>query len=233
MEYDKPFSVMRWINYKTADLKAFEKSAQYILNPKSAPEAYQRGYKISTSDPRRSMEIIEKRWKPRGDRNFKHGVFSFGMPDLDAKHALAVTDEIMKIYYPEYPILYAVHTNIPRRIHAHFVMGMTNVYTGKKFEQDMAEFNRFRDHYNKTLVRNGMMPLKGHHSTNQDCSDTKCAIKSHMDEFDSFDYRQDYSGFVPSVYRPIVAQQDFNLHRFFDQQMEHFMKFYNLGRGGF
>jgi len=240
MPDNKPFSVMRWINYNTADLKAFEKSSKYVLNPKSAPKAYQQGYKIDVSDPRRSMEIIEKRWKPRGNRSFKHGIFSFGIPALEAKQALAVTDEILKIYYQDYPILAAIHTDIPRRIHAHFLMGMTNVHTGKKFEQDQVEFNRFRDHYNKTLAQHGMLPLKKYNGdATYSCEDH---IEERPDELMDLNFSYEnsmcrrpnpYYHSTMKVNSPLQQSADFTLDNFFIQYRTDFYKFYTLGRGNF
>jgi hypothetical protein len=179
MSYDKrKISIMRWINYTgSADMQRFSRSAAYILNHKSSPRIYQDGFNLSVDDPVSGMEVVENRWKPRGSRLFKHGICSYGDKDLSAEKAFEVTRNILNIY-ADYPVLFAVHDNIPQRIHAHFIMGMTSVYTGKKFSQGERELQGFFDHYNKTVAAYGLPTLRGY---NQEVCDKEMAA----DEDDS------------------------------------------------
>lgn len=153
-------AILRWINYKDADMQKLKRKMQYISDPESSPEKYQKGYWLSKANPLHGIEVINNRWSPKGCRNFKHGIFSFGIPGLTAEKALTVSDEILQYYTNNYPMLMCIHINIPRRIHCHFLMSMVNVRTGKKFEQSPKEFDDFRNHFNSVVLKNGLRPLK-------------------------------------------------------------------------
>ena len=110
----------------------------------------------------RGIEVINNRWNPKGTRLYKHGIFSFGKPNLDPKKAMQVTDEILAFYSDRYPIIYSIHTNIPRRIHSHFIMGMVDIRTGKKFNQSIQELNAFKKHFNEVVTSYGLPALKNY-----------------------------------------------------------------------
>ena len=154
-------AILKWINYKDANMEKLKDKIQYIADPKSSPDKYQKGYWLSEANPLHGIEVINRRWSPKGSRTFKHGIFSFGIPELTADKAFSVSDEILRYYTENYPMLMCIHTNITRRIHCHFLMGMVNARTGKKFEQSPKEFERFREHFSSVLLKNGLRPLKG------------------------------------------------------------------------
>jgi|GEM_PF-3053957 len=154
-------AILKWINYKDADMQKLKGTIQYISAPESSPDKYQKGYWLSKDNSLHGIEVINRRWNPKGSRNYKHGIFSFGVPELTADKAFSVSDETLRYYANNYPMLMCIHTNIPRRIHCHFVMGMVNARTGKKFEQSPKEFDMFRKHFSSVLLKNGLRPLKG------------------------------------------------------------------------
>lgn len=226
-------SIMRWINYHDTNMQKFERAAQYIFNENSSPVEYRHSLNLSVTEPVNGLRVIQERWKPRGDRLFKHGVISFGVRDLAPDKALSATDELLSIY-TDYPVIYSVHTNIPRRIHAHFIMAMTNVYTGKKFEQNPAEFYRFRDHYNETMVKHSLPPLKGYVFDVRDDDSQTLAIP---------DVEEDY-GYFPVQNYDVMAQYNgpqinsvrkgcLESNKIIDSFRNDFARFYNFGRGRF
>lgn len=152
--------ILKFINYKVADETSFQKGIDYILHQDSTKNNFKGSQYLTLEKPLDGMRIINNRWSPRGNRLFKHGVFSFGISDLSPQLAFNATREILN-FYSEYPLIYAVHTNIPRRIHSHFIMGMVNVKTGKKFEQSPKELRNFQMHYNNVAIANKLPPLKG------------------------------------------------------------------------
>lgn len=155
------YAVLKWINYKTADITYLKKGLNYISNSKSSPIKYQKGYWITKEEPLQGMAVVNSRWNPRGIRAYKHGVFSFGNPEVTVDKVFAVSDEILQYYANRYPILLCVHTNIPRRIHSHFIMSTVDIRTGKKFDQSPQEFENFRNYFNDVTLKNGLRPLKG------------------------------------------------------------------------
>lgn len=160
MGNDRKIGILKLINYQVADESNFQKGVDYILRPDSTNRKLIGSRYLEIDRPLEGLRIINDRWTPKGSRLFKHGVFSFGVPNLSPNLAFDVTREILN-YYDSYPIIYSVHTNISRRIHAHFLMGMVNVKTGKKFEQSPSSLRDFQMHYNKIAIANKLPPLKG------------------------------------------------------------------------
>ena len=62
-------------------------------------------------------------------------------------------------------MLWALHTDVANRLHAHFLLGMRNINTGKKFTQSKDDLKAFRLHYNKVAKEYGLLGLK-------DCKDS-------------------------------------------------------------
>ena len=234
-------SIMRWMNYADAGIEQFERSTQYIFKEKSSPAKYRGSYNLSVSNPSAGLEIIQDRWKPRGNRIFKHGVISFGVRNLLPDKAMDVTNEILQIYNG-YPMLYAIHTDIPRRIHAHFIMCMTNVFTGKKFEQDYNEFERFRNHYNETVIKNGLPSLKGYKLNDaEELKTVSTGLVNIQNNIGDNEFLQNdgacinhpYSCESMSFSTPKIQSSDLILNQVFDKYRTDFNMFYNLGRRGF
>ena len=154
-------AIYKQINYKNADMEAFLAATRYVGNEDKSPGKYQRGYLTAPQNMIHAINLYKRRWNVPDGREFKHGIVSFGDPLLTPEEALGICDEIVSVYTSDYPLLLCVHTDIPRRIHAHWVMGMVNVRTGKKFSQSRAEFESFRSHVSSVMVRHGLLSLKG------------------------------------------------------------------------
>ena len=88
---------------------------------------------------------------------FKQGILSFGATcnELIPEKALQLTQEVLD-YFRYYPWLAAIHTNKPEHVHAHFLLGMTNVHTGQKYSQSPHELRNFRNHYNEIAHKNSL-----------------------------------------------------------------------------
>lgn len=156
------FAIMRWINYKNTSLEGFEKARQYICNPESSPDKWQQYSCLHADRAMRDLEVIERRWHDEiKGRLYKHAIISFGVPDMEPKEAFAVMEDILSLYRGKFPYLFGIHTNIPSRIHAHCLMGMTNLQNGKRFEQSPQELRRFQEHCNNVLEAFGLPLLKG------------------------------------------------------------------------
>ena len=85
------FAILKWINYKDGGLSNARKKCKYISRRSSSPIEFQKGVGVSSADPCTGLEVIRKRWNPRGEREFKHGIFSFGTPDIAPKKAFEVS----------------------------------------------------------------------------------------------------------------------------------------------
>ena len=153
--------ILKLINYKNADMEAFLAATRYVGNEDKSPVKYQRGYLTAPQNMIHAINLYKRRWNVPDGREFKHGIVSFGDPLLTPEEALDICDDIVSVYTSEYPLLLCVHTDIPHRIHAHWVMGMVNIRTGKKFSQSLSEFQSFRSHVSSVMVRHGLLPLKG------------------------------------------------------------------------
>lgn len=195
MGNDKTIAILRFVNYKKTNERKLKKVHQYITRPDSSPKEYQKSFYLNLNDPWHGMEVINNRWNPKGNRLFKHGVFSFGKADLKPKTAMEVTDKILSFYYNQYPIIYSIHTNIPRRIHAHFIMGMVNVCNGKKYEQSPKELSQFKQHFNEIVTSYGLPALKNYiinlesnyAIADEDLLNNQCVIEEDNSKYDSFD----------------------------------------------
>ena len=153
-------AIIKLINYPNADVAKAKKVSAYIQSPKRTQTAYVFGHGLDAADVGGSLETIEKRWKPKGSRLFKHGVFSFGQPDLEPEKAVEVTKEVMA-FFKDYPWLAAVHTNCPHRVHSHFLLGCINLLTGRKYSQGLKELQLFKDFYGNVASRHGL-PVPKH-----------------------------------------------------------------------
>lgn len=156
------YSILRLINYKTgASRKRFEKSVSYVTNPKKTSNEMICAHYMKLDDPSSSLALIEKRWHndEMVGRLFKHGIIAFGSSDMSPEDALNLVRATMA-YYTDFPYFAAIHTDVPHRLHAHFLLGMRNLKTGKKFSQSKDDLMAFRKHYHKETLRYGLLGLK-------------------------------------------------------------------------
>lgn len=207
------FGILRWINYRKTSLEGLERAIQYICNPESTPPELQEYSCLRTGDPVRDFELIEKRWrKTVKGRLYKHCIFSFGEPDLDPVKAFGIMKEVFSIYRGEYPYVLGIHTNIPRRVHGHCVMGMTNLLTGKRFSQSPSELKRFQEFYNQTVVKAGLPPLRSYWLSKK--LTQLPSSKNHLsNEYErSIDTEYDKTIYIidDQLYEPIGVQNYFN-----------------------
>lgn len=155
------FAIARWINYKHTSIEGFEKAWKYITGSHSSKLAFQKYHGLRETTPVIDLESIEERYKSDlSGRIYKHFIISFGEPDLASTLAFKALEDIMK-KYDDYPYVFAVHDNIPKRIHGHCIMGTRNIKTGKKFEQSPGEFKNFNAHINKILKDMDLPLLRG------------------------------------------------------------------------
>lgn len=147
MENFNQFGICKFINYKTPTLeRAYRLSAYMQALSRTNPTHVVTNY-ISKTNAANDIETIEKRWQPRGHRSFKQGIISFGLGqnELPADKALKVTEETLR-FFDYYPWLAVVHINKPDRIHSHFLLGTTNVHTGKKLSQGPKDLRKFKEY---------------------------------------------------------------------------------------
>lgn len=164
MEYDtgaKNFAIMKVINYKDSSFEKIQEHVDYILNKDKSPEQYQKGWYVDCKQALRGLEQLYKRYHPKGTRNFKHWIVSFGVPFLDAEKGFEVSKEIAGYYAKEYPVILGLHTNIPKRIHCHFLQNTVDIRSGKKFSQSLDDFKQFRVFVNKILEEYKLPLLRG------------------------------------------------------------------------
>lgn len=156
----KKFAIARWVNYKTTSIEGFEKAWKYITDPKSSKPDYQQYNGLRDIDTVDDFKSIEDRYSSDiSGRLYKHFIISFGEPDLIPQKAMDTMKTIMEAY-DDYPYVFAIHDNIPYRLHGHCIMGMRNINTGRRFEQSPIEFKRFNIHINDVLKHMGLPLLK-------------------------------------------------------------------------
>lgn len=155
----KDFSIMKMISQQDSRIQEIESIIDYIGNSSRTTPELIRGQYISVKTPVDDWINWHKAIDPNG-RIFKHGVISFGNGNIDPQRALAITQEILSTAYPEYPAYYAVHTNIPDRVHSHFLLNTSNIFTTKKWQQSPQELEEFKDIIDKIFKSQGIPLLK-------------------------------------------------------------------------
>ena len=154
-------AILRFINYATADLNQFEKSAKYIFRDSASAVHLRYARFLDKAHPKDSMALLERHWN--GDikgRLFKHLICAFGDPMMQPETGFEVMHDFAKAF-ADYPFLFAIHTDVPRRIHAHALLGMTNQRTGKRYSQDWNELHRAKTQLNLLLQSHGLCPIRG------------------------------------------------------------------------
>jgi len=154
--------ILRMINYSNkATPDRFKKSCDYVTGSSKTSAELMLTHLMDANDTLGSLSALERRWgndKLTG-RLFKHGIISFGCPDLEITKAKELLRETLN-YYEAFPWLAALHTDTPRRLHAHFLLLMRNVITGEKFSQSHAELMQFRQHYHHLALKYGLLGLR-------------------------------------------------------------------------
>lgn len=201
MPADYRFAILKWVNYKKTSLEGLEKTVQYICNPKASPRSWQHYSFLSPTDPVRAMAAIDRRYKKNPDgRLYKQGIISFGceVNEENMNRGFHMVKELLKQYRGIYPYIVALHTNVKKRLHAHFVMGMTSMRDGQKFSQapeDLQSFNRW---YKRLAMENRMPPLKGY-----------LPVTSVCPEADVWEYSE-YEGGYPIIWNPMESIARYN-----------------------
>lgn len=154
------FAIIKAINYKNSPFERIQGHIDYILDPRKSPEKYQQGWYVDCNQALEGLERLYKRYHPRGTRNFKHWIISFGSPFLSADRAFEVSKNIADYYGKDYPIILGLHTNT-KRIHCHFLQNTVAVRSGKKFSQSLDDFDKFRLFVNDVLAQYKLPLLRG------------------------------------------------------------------------
>lgn len=154
-------AILRFINYATADLDQFEKSAKYIFRDSASAVHLRYARFLDKAHPKDSMALLERHWNGEiKGRLFKHLICAFGDPTMHPETGFEIMSEFAKTFV-DYPFLFAIHTDVPRRIHAHALLGMTNLRTGKRYSQDWNELHRAKTQLNLLLQAHGLCPIRG------------------------------------------------------------------------
>jgi len=161
MNTDKKPAILRFLNYKEADLAQFEKSAEYIFRDSASAIHLRYTNFLDKKHPADSMETLERHWhgEVKG-RLFKHVICSFGDPMMQPELGFDIMREFA-LSFADYPFLFAIHTDVPRRIHAHALLGMTNLRTGKRYSQGGTELYLAKVQMNLLLQAHGLCPIRG------------------------------------------------------------------------
>lgn len=244
MGYGKRQAIFRMINYKETNEASFNKSLKYITRKESSSPEYQKNFNIGLDNSWRGIEVINNRWNPKGTRLYKHGIFSFGKPNLDPKKAMHITDEILAFYSDRYPIIYSVHTDVPKRIHSHFIMGMVDIGTGKKFNQDFQELNAFKRHFNEVVISYKLPPLKNYYDDSIYQNNVTGILAGNDDDIEleltNDVYNCDRNTCGMGYDQPVISSQNYSqlivqpfyMNEFTNEFNKNLQKWYLIGRGG-
>lgn len=174
------YSILRLINYAHADRDRFDRSVSYITNPKKTNAEMICSQYFIKDNPSQSLETMEKHWlnAEMSGRLFKHGIIAFGSSEISPEKALELVKATME-YYTGFPYLAALHTDVPHRLHAHFLLGMRNVKTGKKFSQSPSDLRAFRKHYHDLALKYDLLGLKDCCS-NEEHTSSAISLNAHI-----------------------------------------------------
>ena len=156
-------AIIKFVNYNETTTDRARQLSRYIKALSRTDEKYIATQYISKANVEHGLRIIEDRWKPKGTRSFKQGILSFGVScnEFSPKEALKMTEETLQ-YFHHLPWLAAVHTNKPQNLHAHFLLGMTNISDGKKYSQGLNELKKFKCYYNTIAHKYGLPLVHGY-----------------------------------------------------------------------
>ncbi len=156
-------AIIKFVNYNTATLNRAKRLSRYIKALSRTNEKYVATQYISKANAEHGLQVIEDRWKPKGKRSFKQGILSFGVScnEFSPEEALKMTEETLQ-YYRHLPWLAAVHINKPQHLHAHFLLGMTSIFDGKKYSQGPSDLQKFKRYYNSIARKHGLPLVHGY-----------------------------------------------------------------------
>lgn len=240
----KRFAIMKGINYKDASADKWKRHIEYIFSTQRTSQEFKKAWFLDLEKPLEGIARLYARYHPQGKRAFKHWIVSFGAPDISADTAFGVSQEIAAYFAKEYPLLLSLHTNLPQRLHCHFLQSTVNIRTGKKFSQSPADFQGFRRYINGILDTHGLPLLRG-------IALKRAEEAKGLDDMEHPFEHTNRATFYPSaawlndrMYTPIEGlrstervspgvdvQGDFNRPKCLDVLNQSFTKFYEFGRG--
>lgn len=152
--------ITKFINYSDSSPQRAEKFSRYLQNLLKTNAEYVSVNYLDRNNVEHGIQVIEKKWKPRGSRSFKQGILAYGVStsEYPIERILKFNEELLKKMYPHNPWLVAVHTNKPL-LHAHFLLVTTNVITGKKMSQSPKDLKNFKDQYDELARKYGLPNL--------------------------------------------------------------------------
>ena len=154
-------AIIKFVNYAdNANSTRAERLSKYLQLLERTDEDLITGNYIDKKNVAHGLEVIEKNFNPRGHRSFKQGIISAGVSckEFSPTEFLELMSKLLTDFFKGYPYLAAVHTNKPKHLHSHFLLGMTNVLTGKKFSQSKRDLQNFKDYYDE-LAKQYNLPL--------------------------------------------------------------------------
>ena len=188
---EKKFAIMKAINYKDSSFEKIQRHVDYILDPKKSPREYRQGWYVGWNEALQGLESLYKRYHPKGTRNFKHWIISFGDPMLSPDKAFEVSKNIADYYGRDYPVVLGLHTNT-RRVHCHFLQNTVAIRSGRKFSQSLDDFDDFRFFVNDVLKHYKLPLLRGLLKQESSLGDLY-----HEKEVDTGTYDDEYYPIVP------------------------------------
>lgn len=206
MSYGKRFGILRFVNYKETSLDGLDRAIQYICNPASSPKEWQQRSFLSEDDPVGDFEAIEERYKRNGGRLYKQCILSFGciVNDENVQIAARMVKGLMETYRGRFPYIAALHTNVAGRLHAHILMGMTNVKNGSKFSQSPEELKAFKCRYDELAELLGLPKLKRWKQVSKDEAALGLEMPLEADDDPVISVEAEYVPGTPSGFVPVI-----------------------------
>ena len=233
-------AIIKFVNYSLATLEKARRFSMYVRALSRTNDNYVIANYISKSNVEHGLKVIEERWKPKGTRSFKQGILSFGVNcnEFSPEEALEVTEETLQ-YFHQLPWLAAVHINKPQHLHAHFLLGMTSIFDGKKYSQGPSDLQKFKQYYNSIARKHGL-PLVHGHGMDPQADLSPQTLNPNVVYVDTQNQPEYYAPVVtldatyprnaPSYPAPIYLQPQ-QMKGIFDDYCEDFRRFFLLGYG--
>ena len=248
--------IVKFVNYSLSTPVQVEHFARYLKHFSRTDERYIIAHYLTPNNIRHGIEVIEKRWQPRGTRSFKQGIISFGksIDELPPEQAVDVMRETLQ-FFDSYPWVAAIHVNKPSHIHGHFMLGTTNIRSGRKLSQSPKDLYSFKDHYNSVARQHNLplIPLAANklpviEGRQQELKESIQMVRgyrtveqnrSYYDDSNNFDlcfdkpYTDMITPYTASTASPMSIEQDI-LPLVFDAYRSDFQTFFMLGfnKGG-
>lgn len=226
------FAILKAINYKDSSFEKIQQHIDYILNEEKTPKQYRKSWYVDADDAIRGLERLYKRYHPKGSRNFKHWIVSYGVPNINEDKAFEVSNKIAAYYAKDYPVILGLHTNIARRIHCHFLQNTVNVHSGLKFSQSKSQFEDFRLFVNTVLTEYGLPLLRGVVEEGRG-SEMQLPFDQNIiwDDEKFFSNQYQIPSFVPTSESNAAAESRIELDKSLAVCAEGFKIFFEYGKG--